>query len=81
MTVMPSGVLLHHVDLIEDTNSTDQEFLGFKLLSKIEYSTYKIDSARIPKHMHHHYDGFDEAFHWPSSWPLSDTELMYEKVI
>lgn len=29
--------------------------------------------------MRHHYDGFDEAFHWSSSWPLSDTELMYEK--
>ncbi|CAG7978479.1 unnamed protein product [Penicillium nalgiovense] len=53
--------------------------IDFKLLTQIEYSMYKIDSARIPKHMRHHYNGFDEAFYWSSSWPLSDTELMYEK--
>ncbi|KAI2767910.1 hypothetical protein DTO012A8_6897 [Penicillium roqueforti] len=61
----------------------DQESLDFKLLSEKEYSTYKIDSARIPKHMRHHYDGFDKAFHLSFSYPLSDplpgTELVYEK--
>jgi hypothetical protein len=77
-TLRDLGVLLHLVDLTGDANSNDQEVLDFKLSSKIEYSTYKIDSARIPKHMRHHYDRFDEAFHSSSSWPLSDTELIYE---
>ena len=68
------GILLHHVDL-----TTDQELPDYKPLSKIEYSKYKINSARVPKHLRHHYDCFDDAFHWPSSLPRPDTELLYER--
>ncbi|KAJ5236478.1 hypothetical protein N7489_006569, partial [Penicillium chrysogenum] len=77
-TLREIGVLLHHMDVTDD-----QESLDFKLLSEKEYSTYKIDSARMPNHVRHHYDGFDEAFHSSFSYPLSDplpaTELVYQK--
>jgi hypothetical protein len=67
------GVVLQHIDITDD-----QEPLDFKPLSKKEYSTYKIDSTRIPKVRRRHYADFDALFNWSSSWPLSDTEYMYE---
>ncbi|KAJ5124053.1 uncharacterized protein N7515_007878 [Penicillium bovifimosum] len=67
------GVVLQHINVTDD-----QQFPDFKPLSQAEYSTYKIDSTGIPKVRRRHYDNFNALFNWSSSWPLSDTDYMYE---